>query len=73
MFTNTGMGLLPLSFTEIDAWSRLSGAGVTTGEAQIVRAMSEAFLEGRATERAPYMPLECRLALTTAAILNEAP
>lgn len=44
---HTGMGEVPLPFTEIEAYSRAAG-GFTGIEARTIRAMSEAYLSGKA-------------------------
>jgi hypothetical protein len=38
-------GPLPLSFTEIDAWSRLTGSALTAFEVSVLRDLDRAFLQ----------------------------
>ncbi|GAA6162568.1 hypothetical protein NBRC116590_02720 [Pelagimonas sp. KU-00592-HH] len=43
---SNGFGLMPISWTEIDAYARLTGEIRTPLEAQLVRNMSKAYIEG---------------------------
>ena len=52
------MGIIPLSWQAVHAWASLSGADITGGEAELLRAMSAAYVGAfrSASERNPEPP-----------------
>ena len=41
---SSGMGITPISYTEIEAWNRLTGAEITPVEVRIVKALDNKYL-----------------------------
>lgn len=49
--TSNGFGINPISFTEIDAWARLTNKPVSPGDINIIRQLDNIFLKHNAKEQ----------------------
>ena len=67
-YGSTGMGPVPLTWAEIDAWARNAGTPVDPAEMRLVRSMSVAFVNGLGADEAPFETMACRMATATAQI-----
>lgn len=53
---SSGFGLLPISYTEMEAWARLTGAEPTPYDIWILRQIDTVFLAGMIDGRSPGNP-----------------
>ena len=53
---NTGQGLVPLTFSEIDAWMRMVGVALTSWEASVLKRLSDEYVAEHHAARKPQHP-----------------
>ncbi len=66
-----GMDVAPLSAREVQAWCEMMGEHLSPWEFRTLRRMSRAYVSGMRSEKAPFAPLDCKLALASAAMMGD--
>lgn len=65
-----GMDVVPLSAQEVRAWCEMMGETLSPWEFRTLRLMSQSYVSGLKSEKAPYATLDCKLALASAAMMD---
>jgi hypothetical protein len=60
-----GMGAAPVSWTEIEAWQRLTGIRLTPWEASLMRSLSACFLAQKPKSELTTDPAPCSIKVST--------
>lgn len=64
-------GPAPLPAAEIKAWAECTGETLTPWEFETVRMMSQAFIGGANSAQAPFQPMIVKMAVATAAFMQQ--
>lgn len=70
LYMSGGMDVAPLSAREVQAWCEMMGETLSPWEFRTLRRMSQAYVSGLRSEKAPFAALDCKLALASAAIMG---